>query len=258
MTLLPLRSPHLTNLRGGGRYGVLMRDFLKPHSSHGVQLWDISPALLAKQRETLSGFNVSFAECDFLAVGTEALSPFDLVIMNEMIGDLPTITGLQRRDVTGEGIKEHDPLLHDLQRLFNSYAFPREDEPFNFNLGSILALEKICRAGVKRIFISEHSCEASIPPSLVGLVTVSAPGIPEDIALQGHKEYTIKFSYLESLARSFSYRVKRGPLADFIPLNWDAELRVCLKRPAPKTPQEEVIRQFVADLYQYEYLLLTK
>jgi len=74
--IAPPLTPPLQILEVGGGYGVLMRDFLKPHSSHGVQLWDISPALLAKQRETLSGFNVSFAECDFLAVGTEALSAF--------------------------------------------------------------------------------------------------------------------------------------------------------------------------------------
>lgn len=240
----------------GGGYGLLMRDFLGQMPTATAYLWDISPALLTKQRAALAGYNVSFRTYDIITAGLHDIPQVDLAIMNEMIGDLPTITGLRRDDICER--EETAPFLRELPRLFDEYPFDVPDELFNFNIGAILALEKICLAGIQSIFISEHSCEAIVPKAFEELVPVSAPGNPEPVALYGHNEYTIKFSHLEAVARSFSYHVTRGPIADFLPLQLNTHLCVCLKRPAPITARDEVLRQFVSDLYQYEYLFLTK
>ena len=52
---------------------------------------DISPRLLAKQKELLQRFAVNFWEMDILQIPVSALVSFDLVIMNENLGDLPAL-----------------------------------------------------------------------------------------------------------------------------------------------------------------------
>jgi len=242
----------------GGGYGFLARDFLKQDPSIQATGWDISPALIKVQVKTLKGFRAVIEERDILSVDPDDLKAFDLVLMNEMIGDLPALIDVTDEELNKAVSTGDDFFVREAKRVAKTYPLSLPPGPFNLNIGAILALEKILTAGVKTIFIAEHSCEAVVPEDLKTLISVSSPGVPEEIPLRGHKEYTIKFSHLEALAQAFSYRVKRGPIADFIPLKMSERLRICLRAPTARTAEEEIIRQFVSDLYQYEYLLLTK
>ncbi|MCX7981386.1 MAG: class I SAM-dependent methyltransferase [Syntrophales bacterium] len=242
----------------GGGYGFLARDFLKDNPHLQVTLWDISPSLLKKQKDTLRGFQACVLEKDILDADPTTLAHFDLIIMNEMIGDLPTLTDLELTGNQAPNDGATTFFWEEAKRVISAYNLEIPSHPFNFNIGAILALETVLSSRVENIFISEHSCEATVPEEMKGLIFVSAPNHPEPILLKGHREFTIKFSHLEAVAQSFSYHIKRGPLADFIPLDMSDRLKVCLRASVPRTGEEEAIRQFVSDLYQYEYLLLTK
>lgn len=245
-------------LEVGGGYGFLIRAFLEENPSLKVTLWDISPPLLEKQKETLRNYDINVEERDVLEAEPFCFAPFDLVIMNEMMGDLPTLRRWERERPSTDVPEEARCFHEEAKRVIETYGLAIPWKPFNFNIGAILVLEKVLKAGVEKVFLSEHSCEATVPREMRTLLSISAPGMPEELLLYGHQEFTIKFSHLETLARAFSYRTKRGPLADFIPLEMSERLRVCLRAPTPWTESDEIIRQFVSDLYQYEYLLLTK
>ena len=125
------------------------------------------------------------------------------------------------------------------------------------NIGALQALEKLCSARIPAIFLVEHSCEATVPQLLQGLVTVVATGNPQRISLAGHDEYTLRFSQLERIASAWGYTTRRGPIADFLPLRLTDRLRNILAAPQARSDTQEIIRHFAGDLFQYEYLLLS-
>lgn len=249
----------------GGGYGVLKRDFLADRPEWSSLCIDLSPVLLSKQREALAGFPADFRHEDFLETPPEVLAGFGLALLNENLGDFPVVLDVPReiedtaRWLQPETGSVSDRLMERVFRFFMHYGLEAPEAPlFPFNLGACEALEKLCLAGVPSIFLSEHSCEARVPEELAGLIRVSAPGWPERIPLKGHDEFTIKFSHLEAIARYHGYRVRRGPLVDFLSVAWTDRLRAILRAPAARSDEEEVLRHFLEDLYQYEYLMLQK
>jgi hypothetical protein len=189
----------------------------------------------------------------------DTLPTFDLAILNENLGDFPTAVSLTPSLLAGDRSTEETREMTDIRRLYATYDLPvPAGGEFHFNLGAILALEKLCRSRIPGIFVSEHSCEALVPEEWASFLGVSAPGNPERIPLKGHDEYTIQFSHLEKIGRSFGYRVLRGPIADYLVFEMTDRLRSCLHGPCACSDEDEILRQFVEDLYQYEYLLLTK
>ena len=87
---MPLKNV-INVMEVGGGFGYLMRDFLYLAPQMKVTMLDISPFLLEKQKETLSGSNVNFLERDILSMNQNDLRHFDFVIMNENLGDFPTL-----------------------------------------------------------------------------------------------------------------------------------------------------------------------
>ena len=81
----------MTVLEIGGGMGYLMHDFLSLNPQLKATMIDISPYLLAKQKEILQKYPAEFLEKDILQTETNFLSHFDMVIMNENLGDLPTL-----------------------------------------------------------------------------------------------------------------------------------------------------------------------
>ncbi len=239
-----------TVLEAGGGDGFLMRDLLKSLPHLKPAMLDISPVLLACQETTLAPADVTYINDDLLTATPEFLSGFDLVIMNEILGDFPTLTGFSRDKLAASTA----PVLKTARALIDTYGLAPLPHETAFNLGALQALEKLCRAEVPNIFLSEHSCEAVAPDDLRRFVEITADGVPARIRLKGHDEYTIKFSYLERIARSFGYAVNRGPIADFLPLRVDDRLRTILAVGSTED-EHEIIRHFVSDLFQYEYLL---
>jgi hypothetical protein len=241
----------------GGGYGYLMRDILNKNNAIQATMLDISPYLLQRQRQTLSPLNACFIQADIMDVQSRELQSFDLAVLNENMGDLPTLVDAPP-DVLASSRQVTDPLLEQARSLFQRYAIDLpEGGPVNVNIGALSVLEKLCRAGIPTIFMGEHSCEAVAPEAWRQLVRLRPTGKPQRIRLRGHDEYTIRFTDLEKIARSFQYRTIRGPFADFLAFDFTDKLKYIMA--ARSTHDEyEMIRHFIEDLYQYEYLILIK
>jgi|WetSurMetagenome_2_1015567.scaffolds.fasta_scaffold07897_2 hypothetical protein len=245
-------------LEVGGGYGYLMKDFLDRNGSLKTCMIDISPVLLGKQQETLKKYALDFRQEDFLETDPIFLKGFDLAILNENLGDFPSLVNLSQ-DVFGLSTDNVDPFLQWAAGFFKKYNLERpRDDTFNVNVGAIEALVKLCSSGIPYIYLGEHSCEASIPEGLRSLIRIESTGNPERISLAGHDEYTIKFSHLEKVAASHGYKSIRGPFADFIQFEMTDEIRFILSSGGRHSDEAEMICQLVEDLYKYEYLILIK
>ena len=252
----------------GGGYGYLMKDFLDRNSSLQTCMVDISPFLLQKQKETLSQYNISYREEDFLETDPALLKGFDLAILNENLGDFPALTNLNQVMFKSSAERSYpaagcgaiiDPTLLAAFHLFEKYDFGLpEGESFNLNIGAIQALEKLCSSGIPYIYLGEHSCEACVPDVLRPFVHIESTGNPEKISLMGHDEYSIKFSHLKRVAHALNYNAIRGCFADFIPVDFTEDLRFIMTSQGRFSDEGEMICQFVEDLYKYEYLILIK
>jgi hypothetical protein len=238
----------------GGGYGYLMKDFLDRNGAIQPCMLDISPFLLDKQRETLEGHEACYCEADFLDTEPESLEGFDLALLNENLGDFPTLLNMSL-----EGFAAGDVLPRKALALIAYYGLEVPGaERFPFNLGAIEALEKLCVACIPSIYIGEHSCEAVVPAELKGCLHIESAGSPERISLMGHDEYTIKFSHLERVGRAFGYTVTRGPFADFVAPKVTDRLKRILASGGRLSDEDEVVCQFVEDLFKYEYLILNR
>lgn len=242
----------------GGGYGFLMRDFLRRHDFAKALMIDISPLLTERQREMVTHRGVEHRCEDFLETPDVCLQGIDIAIMNENLGDFPTLTGLNPKRLR-QSPEDLDPLEKEAARYLDAYDLCRvEESPYSLNIGALSALEKLCLAGIPLIYMAEHSCEARVPSELEKFISVRASGDPERIPLYGHDEYTIRFSDLVAMAKAFGYAVKRGPLADIIVWKGSESLYRRLSSPIVSNDRGEIIRQFMADLYQYEYLIMTR
>jgi hypothetical protein len=250
--LIPLANLK-TILEVGGGTGYVMKDLLSLSSGLQATMLDISPFLLQKQKETLSGFSVTFREMDFLKMSMSELQNFDLVILNEILGDFPTLIPQK-----GNSAPEDPETRRWAGKIFDF----DEEYSLNFtadetiNIGAIMALEKLCGARIPYIYLSEHSCEASCDNPSYPQMKFTAPGMPEKIPLQGHDEFTVKFSHLETIARAFRYKVIRGQYIDILPIDFNEKVQAALRSKTPLSDAQEILKHFVYDLYKYEYLVL--
>jgi hypothetical protein len=241
----------------GGGYGYLMKDFLDYNKSLEPCMLDISPFLLQKQKETLGKQHIAYREEDFLETDKTFLKGFDLAIMNENLGDFPTLVNLDQ-EVLQLSSETADQNLRQAIYFFEQYKLGRPvSETFHCNLGALQALEKLCASGIPYIFLGEHSCEAALPDNFPLAVHVESAGTPEKISLKGHYEYSIQFSYLQKVAEAFNYIGVRGPFADFIPFTITEELQSIMVSQGRSSDDDEIVCQFIEDLYKYEYLVLT-
>ena len=243
-------------LEVGGGYGFIMRDFLRRRAFTRAAMIDLSPVLLARQKMTLHGMGADFMQEDFFTVDAALLKRFDLVMLNEVVGDFPTLCDINPSWLAFPD-DQLDPPLAAVKRFFAAHGLPLPPASFNFNSGAVEAVDRLCGAGVRFIYVSEHSCEAFVPEPLNETIRVPYAGNPERIPLMGHDEYTIRFSHLEKAAGSHGYRVKRGRYADFIEFDMTGRLNFILTSNSQKD-EHEIIRQFVEDCYKYEYLLLVR
>lgn len=242
----------------GGGYGYLMRDFLEKDPRLKVTMLDIAPHLSERQQMSLKNWSVDYILEDFTMTEVSCLEGMDMAILNENLGDFPTALDIPAEifEVDADNL---EGTLKKVLHLFEKYDFDQpETRAFNMNIGAIEAVEKLCIAGIPYIFLSEHSCEASIPEDLQDLIRIESTGCPEKISLKGHDEYTIKFSYLEKIAKIFHYRTVRGSFADFLEPRFDHRLRHMLALRSVREEFIEIIHQFLEDLYKYEYLILIK
>ncbi len=245
-------------LEVGGGYGYLMKDLLKNNPGIRPTMLDISPALLKKQEETLAGHDVVYHLNDALEMEPAFFAPFEFVIFNENLGDFPVLAEVDPAILDVDRAVGPDKTVALVRDFFDVYGLDRPSTAFNLNIGAMRMLEKVCGAGVSNIFIGEHSCEWRMPPDIKPYFAASATGDPRRIRLKGHDEYTIKFSCLEAIARHHGFQVKRGPFADFIVPDINDYVKAVLQSRGLYSDSEEIICQFIGDIYEYEYLLISK
>jgi hypothetical protein len=240
----------------GGGYGYVMSDFLIRNPSMTVTMVDISPRFSAIQRQTLKNYMVHTVIADFMELDPSWLAGKDLAVLNENLGDFPTLVEIPKTIFHQNHL---EPLEGKVQELFRRYSFEVPDmDRFSFNLGAVEAVEKLCASGIPYIFMGEHSCEAEVPEPYRGFLFISSSHQPERISLKGHDEYTIKFSFLEKVASFYRYSTQRGAFADFLEIEWNDRLRRLMKSPSLADDESEIIRHFVEDLHKYEYLILMR
>ena len=239
----------------GGGFGYLMRDFLNLAPQMQVTTLDISPYLLEKQKETLFGRDINFLQRDILTLQVDDLRLSDFVILNENLGDFPTLVADQQTSNSNDLQTRH--YLDEVISFNNKYSL-KFDKDENINIGALEVLDNLCLAGVKYIYLSEHSCEATPPDSVKALINFESASMPERIALKKHDEYTIKFSRLQQLAEAHHYKTVRGQFVDFLPINCSDRVRTALRCSTPFSAEQEIIQQFVYDLYKYEYMVMIK
>lgn len=242
-----------TVLEIGGGTGFLMKDLLTLAPYLQATMADISPFLLQRQKESLAEFSVTFLETDFFKIPPSDLRSFDLALLNEVLGDFPTLTAVSEPSPSED--QEAVRLSAKIADFESAYGL-RFGPDENINIGALEAVERLCRAGVPYIYLSEHSCETSFCDPLFPFMNFTPSGNPEKISLKGHAEFTIKFSALEKIARAFSYEVFRGPYTDLLPVSFNDRVTAALRAPTPLSDRQEILRQFLYDLYKYEYLLL--
>ncbi len=240
----------------GGGYGFVMRDFLSRHAWERAAMIELSPVLLERQRETLDGFGVLFIENDFFNIGNDILGQFDLALLNEVVGDFPTLCDIDPGHLALPDT-QIDSISLEVKRTIRRNGLKIPDMPFNLNLGAIRAVERLCDAGVPCIYLSEHSCEASAPDQMRQFLDIPPTGNPWRIPLMGHDEYTVRFSDLVAVGEVKGYQVIRGSYADFLRYEYTDRLRFILTSRSARD-EHETIRQFIQDIHTYEYLIFIR
>jgi hypothetical protein len=234
----------------GGGYGSLMNGLLQAHGSlvQKVFMVDLCGRLLRKQREKLRNFQdkVSFIQADVHDL-IHALRGVDLIIMNEVIGDLDTLTGINPGDLCRQAFK-----------LISSHnlPFPRE-ETFCLNIGAIRLVEAICSKGIPA-FISEHSSDPVIPEDMSFLTRdLDLDSFPREIRLSGHSEYTIRFSHLLQVAESSGKKPSTGSLLELVGIKNSPAWRFIFLSNACSTDEQAAALEFLDHIREYRWLTIT-
>ena len=264
----------------GGGYGTLMAALLDLLQPQQIRMVDISPTLLEKQRERLQKFPISF-HCSDIFTWLPDLQqlPVDLLILNEIIGDFPTITGLSLKNLA-DAIKlyhqlpesnqsaalrtpaflSNDELLGEAARLITTYNLDIKNLPDNFNLnyGALLFIERLAQTRVSRTFITEHGCDTSLPYpfSLFPTIQPTADRNPRQIKLKDHDEYNIRFDHLQQVAKLLNFKVTRFHLMDLIKVRFDDEINYLLTSQKPVNEEQEIFLEFYEHVAEYQGILL--
>ena len=246
---LGLLPDGLTIMEAGGGYGSFMEAMLS--SSRGlikkVLMADLSPELLKKQRKRLEPFKdmVSFINADIHEI-LPAISGVDLIIMNEVIGDLDTMTGLKPGNIPCE-----------ISLLINKYGLDMpESGAFALNIGAIKAVEAVCSKGMPA-YISEHSCDPVIPEDMPWLARrLELDSYPREIRLFAHSEYTIRFGHLISVAKYFGRRTMTGSYIDLVDLKRKPSYKFIFETGACSTLEQEIVLEFLDHIREYRWLII--
>ncbi|MBN2255532.1 MAG: class I SAM-dependent methyltransferase [Deltaproteobacteria bacterium] len=233
----------------GGGYGSLMKGLLEEYAPliRRVVMVDLSPRLLRLQRKALERWKrkVTFIQADVMEL-MPVLSNIDVVIINEMIGDLDTW-----KDLAPSQLPDDAAALV----LRYSLEIPPEGR-FHFNVGAVRLVESICRTGVAA-FISEHSSDPVIPHGMEYLRRgLSTDGFPREILLKGHAEFTIRFSHLESVARFWGKSCFGGALADLVGVRKSPKMRFIFTARACATDEQAILLEFLDHIREYRWLVI--
>ena len=242
-------KPECTMCEIGGGYGNLMKGFLEVYASfvNHVCMIDLSKSLLKQQRKVLEKWShlMTFVHADATEL-IPAISRVDLIIINEVIGDLDTWMNVTVTDIPDE-----------IARFVDRYELEVPlDGTFNFNVGAVALIEDICRKGVP-VFVAEHASDPIIPPDMAFLgKDLDTDGFPREIRLRGHSEYTIRFSHLIRIAEFWGRTVMGGSLIDLVGVKKSQKMRFIFTSRACATDEQEIIFEFLDHIREYRWLAI--
>ncbi len=190
------------------------------HQNAEYTLVDLSESLLnfANMRFSLTRrnyFNTIKADATNLPLKP---SSHNLIISNEVMADLPTVTNINKRKLrrelrTGKNEtkiknKRDRKAYQDTVRMFKQYGLQFKDAPrfFNFNYGGIRLLEEMSRvlSPGGTAFIVEYDCE-------------SQPfGYPRPLRLINHTEYGIRLDHIKTAAKGLGFQIQDGYAHEFL------------------------------------------
>jgi len=234
----------------GGGYGSLMNGLLRTHGSliGKVFMVDLSERLLRKQRVTLKAFQdkVSFIQADIHDL-IKAIHGADLILINEVIGDLDTLTDIEPENLCKQA--------SDLNRKYN-LQYPL-GKTFCLNIGAIRLVEAICSKGIPA-FISEHSSDPIIPENMPFLARgLDLDSYPREIRLSGHKEYTIRFSHLLQVAEAAGKKTSTGSLLELVGKRNSPAMRFIFLSNACSTDRQAVALEFLDHIREYRWITIS-
>lgn len=233
----------------GGGYGSLMEGLLSSYSDSikGVIMIDVSRTLLERQRRRLApwGRKVSYLHGDIQSM-ISSIRGVDLILLNEVIGDLDVMTNLQIHD-----------LPPDVSALINAYGLDLPDaSPVHLNVGAIALVDAICKQGIPA-FISEHSSDPIIPEDRAYLREgLELDSFPREIRLSGHSEYTIRFTHLIQVAASLGRTTRTGSLMDLVAFKKTPDMRFIFTSKACSTPRQEITLELLDHIREYRWLVI--
>ena len=259
----------------GGGYGTLMAALLTILQPQQIDMVDISPTLLQKQRQRLRQRPILFHCRDLFNWLPQLKSQtVDLLILNEIIGDFPTITGLTKAALA-EALEKPPPavdlnlnpatlneaeLQQEAGRLIKAYDLNLDELPetFNLNYGALIFIERLAQTGVKQTFITEHGCDTILPYpfSLFPAIQPPTERNPRRIKLKDHDEYNIRFDHLEQVARKLNFKVKRFHLMDLLKVRFDDEINYLLNSQKPVSEEQEIFLEFYEHVAEYQGIIL--
>lgn len=244
----------------GGGYGTLMKAFAAKANPREIVMADISPKFLEIQKKSLEGLeNVTFVLSGAHEFLSSARDCFDLVIANENMGDMDTLTGLAR-DALLKTVSKGPPFGSDetgrAARLLHLYGLPLPGEgEVTINAGALELVEGL-KGKARAVFLSEHSANAKARPPYEFLVPL-ADGKPRAIKLAGHTEYTIDFDHVERTARLSGFNVERLSMPEFLGVRTDEGVRFMAAAQCTGLGNAEEIHEFLNHVKEYECLFLT-
>ena len=177
---------------------------------------DLSPALLSSQGNALAQFDIQH---DLVASDVESADfepgTFDLVLCNEMIGDL-TVLRLSRQEarrlLLGKGVRGVPQCDADLLRRHPA-VLRSEDLPdeFHLNVGAFRLIESLARwlAPGGFAWVSEFGDEHRFPVLSDHL---------------DHPEFSIHFGHLRKVAEDVGLSVRYGEVLDLLGFRRDVEV----------------------------------
>jgi hypothetical protein len=257
-------------LEVGGGYGRLAERVLTNFPDVSVTMVDVSPVFLDRQRELLGRFGgrVDFINSDVYEFLGKTVD-FDLIVANEILGDLPAIVDVRKSDLvelagsgkTPKGVDENgaECLTRALEYV-NELGIDLGSAPdiINLNTGAL----RFISAAMERapaLWVSEHSTDYEIPKSMSEMLRDDRTDRwPKKIILFNHNEVSISFSHMKRGAEKLGYGHTGGGMMELLGVRDDKEIRYILLSGSIASDIHEIVGEFINHVKEYQWLLVKR
>ncbi len=257
-------------LEVGGGYGRCAARMLENFPDISMVMVDVSPVFLDRQKELLSRFSarVEFVNSDIFEY-LDICDEFDLIIANEVVGDLPAIVDIKKSDLIEFIETEKVPngidavgedCLSGARDFIQDLKIDITPAPdiINLNTGAVkfisMAMDK-----TPTLWVSEHSSDYKIPKSMSGMFRdTGTDKWPKKIVLFNHNEVSICFDHLKRGIKSGGYQYTGGGLMELLNVRTDDEIRFILLAGSIANENHEIIGEFLNHVKEYQWLLVQK